>query len=121
MKTLADHLRKRRLDLKLFQKEVAQIIGADEVTIYNWENNNTTPFLPFIPKIIAFLGYNPADTIVKKTLGEKIKSYRWSLGLTQKELAKRLGIDPTTLGKWERCESKPSKELLEKLNNFLLL
>jgi transcriptional regulator with XRE-family HTH domain len=40
-------------------------------------------------------------------------------GLTQKKLAELLGIDPTTLGRWERNESKPLKKLLEKLNKFL--
>jgi len=34
LKTLGDHLRKRRLDLNLLQKEVAEIIGVDETTIY---------------------------------------------------------------------------------------
>ncbi len=38
-KTLGDHLRKKRLDLKLLQKEVAQRLGVGESTVYNWGNN----------------------------------------------------------------------------------
>jgi DNA-binding XRE family transcriptional regulator len=45
IETLGDHLRKRRLDLGLLQKEVGSIIGVDETTIYNWENNRASPSL----------------------------------------------------------------------------
>ena len=32
-----------------------------ESTIWNWEANRSSPQLRFIPRIIAFLGYNPHD------------------------------------------------------------
>jgi hypothetical protein len=32
LKTIGEHLRKRRLDLNLFQKDVAAILGADTMT-----------------------------------------------------------------------------------------
>ena len=57
--TLGEHLRKRRIDLKLFQKDIARIIGVDEASIWNWENNRTKPVLKLVPEIIEFLGYNP--------------------------------------------------------------
>ena len=111
-------MRKKRLDLKLLQKDVAKRIGVNEATIWNWENDWSSPSLHYIPKIIEFLGYIP-DCIKPKNLGKKIVIYRKLLGITQKELARHLGIDPTTLGRWERGESKPSKELLKKLNTLL--
>jgi len=116
--TLGDHLRKKRLDLKLFQKQVAEKLGVEESTLWNWENNWSSPSLYYIPKIINFLGYIP-DCIKPKTLGEKIVIYRQLHGITQKELAHRLGIDPGTLGRWERNESQPNEKLLEKLNTLL--
>src|SRR2546426_2892467 len=36
LKTVGDHLRKRRLDLKLYQKDVAKAIGVDSLTSRNW-------------------------------------------------------------------------------------
>ncbi len=56
--TLGDHMRKRRLDLKLTQKEVANVIGVDEMTIVNWELNHTEPLKKHISKIVHFLGYD---------------------------------------------------------------
>ena len=37
-KTIGKHIRKRRMDLGLMQKEVAKIIGVTESTIWNWEH-----------------------------------------------------------------------------------
>src|SRR3990172_2152482 len=105
LNTIGDHIRKRRLDLKLFQEAVAKIIGVQESTITNWEKNRVSPRLHYIPKIIDFLGYNPCDTGFK-TLGEEIVAHRRILGMTQKELARTLGIDSTTLGRWEREEGR---------------
>ncbi len=116
--TLGDHLRKKRLDLKLFQKDVAKIIGCDECSIWNWENNYNIPVLKFIPKIINFLGYVPYD-ITTLTLGERIKTIRQSLGMTGRELAKELGIHPDTLYSWEKDEHKPTKKLWKKWIEFL--
>ena len=118
LKTLGDHLRKRRLDLKLLQSEVADRIGADETTVHNWEKNHSAPSLPFLPRIVEFLGYRPLDP-GPKPLGEGIAASRRLLGITQRELACTLGIDPSTLARWERGEREPSKELLEKLTALL--
>lgn len=40
LKTLGDHIRKKRLDLGLLQKDVAKIIGTTESTIWNRENDS---------------------------------------------------------------------------------
>jgi len=118
LKTLGDHLRKKRLDLKLLQKEVAEKIGTSETSVFHWENNHTTPFVAFMPRIIEFLGYVP-NLISSNSLGGKIIVYRKIHGLTQKELASQLGVDPSTLGRWERGESKPPKKIMKKLKSFL--
>jgi len=55
IKTIGDHLRKRRLDLGLLQKDVAEIIGVTEVTISNWENNKNKPPSRYLKNIIDFL------------------------------------------------------------------
>ena len=40
------------------QKEVAEQIGVAEATVYNWENNRTSPPFRFLSRIVQFLGYN---------------------------------------------------------------
>lgn len=46
--TIGDHLRKRRLDLGLLQREVTERLGVGEATVTNWELNRTIPALRFL-------------------------------------------------------------------------
>ena len=55
LNTLGDHLRKRRLDLGLLQREVAERVGVDETTILNWEKNRTRPSAKISARITSFL------------------------------------------------------------------
>lgn len=60
LKTLGDHIRKCRLDRRLFQRQVAEVIGVHSLTVTNWERNATVPPMAYIPAIIRFLGYDPS-------------------------------------------------------------
>ena len=117
--TLGDHLRKRRLDLGLLQREVAERLGVTASTIWNWEANHSSPQLRLIPRIIAFLGYDPHSTS-SGSLGVRILAFRRTQGMSQKGLAYRLGVDPSTLGKWERGHGQPSKRFLPGLEGLLV-
>ena len=44
--------------------------------------------------------------MVRAALGQQIKQYRRKQGLSIKKLAKQLGIDPTTLARWEKIQGK---------------
>lgn len=93
--TVGNHVRKRRLDLGLLQKEVAAEIGVDTSSVYNWENGRTEPEFRHLPAIIRFLGYDP--TPEGKTLGQRVRRSRRALGMSQKKLARVLDVDPSTV------------------------
>ncbi|MCW5982727.1 MAG: helix-turn-helix transcriptional regulator [Bryobacteraceae bacterium] len=115
--TVGDHLRRRRLSLKLLQRDVAERLGVTESSIWNWEVAQWEPDLRYMPAILRFLGYNPLPE--GKTLAEKLVRYRTSLGMSQKEAAQEIGVDPGTLAKWERGERQPTGELLLRVMQFL--
>ena len=115
--TLGDHIRSRRLDLDLFQSDVAEQIGVDTTTIYNWEGNASTPAIRYVPAILRFLGYNPLPPA--QTFVERLSSARKVLGLSQRELALRVGVDPGTWQSWEAGEHKPTGRSVEKVEQFL--
>ena len=59
------------------------------------------------------------DVIEVKTFGDLIKKKRLELGLTQKELAKKLYVSQEIVYLWERRHGKPNDENLKKLNKIL--
>ena len=116
-KTLGDHLRKRRMDLGLPQKVAAQRMGGCVATITNWERNRTQPELRHLPKIIAFLGYDPLPS--PTTLAERLLHFRQVRGLTQYQLARIIQVDPTTVARWERGERQPLAESRKQVEAIL--
>jgi DNA-binding XRE family transcriptional regulator len=85
LRTWGDHLKTRRLDLKLSKRELSLKLNVSDITIYLWEKNHVKPSLAQIPKIIEFLGRDPFENETKN-LGDKIREYRRVNGLSQKSL-----------------------------------
>ncbi len=115
--TLGDHLKKKRLDLGLFRKEVAQIIAVSTTTIRNWEKNRFAPKIRYTPRIIHFLGYCPYRT--PKNFLEWLRTARTATGLSQEKLAQLLEVDESTVAGWERGRHRPTKRNQLKIQEFL--
>lgn len=116
--TIGQHIRKKRAQLRLLQKEVAEQIGVSEDSITYWENERAIPQIQFYPKIVQFLEYVPFE-IDSESIGGKIKAYRLKNGLSHKKLGKMFEVDASTVGAWESGKSKPKPEMREKLNALL--
>jgi len=114
LRTWGDHIKTRRLDLKLTKRALSLKFNVSDITIYLWEKNKVKPSLAQIPKIIEFLGRNPFEE-EPENLGDRIREYRRIHGLTQKQLAAQLGVDQTTLAGWERKEHQLTRRLLNML------
>jgi transcriptional regulator with XRE-family HTH domain len=120
IKTLGDHIRAHRLDLKLLQKKVADQISVDEATITNWERNAAVPAIRFIPAIIQFLGQDPLPPAT--AFPERLVIARRALGLSQRKMAESLGVDPgiyrvvlqSSSGE-QKSKPSPSREFIEQV------
>lgn len=117
LKTIGDHIRRRRLSMKLTQEQVGEKIGVTEASIYNWESDDSKPSVPHMPAIIEFLGYNPLPAAT--TMPERLLRHRTSRGLPQSEAAKLIGVDPGTLARWERGEKQLFGDYLTRAERFL--
>jgi transcriptional regulator with XRE-family HTH domain len=109
--TIGDHIRKRRLDLNLFQREAATRIGVDPTTLFNWEKHGVKPEVCYLERVITFLGYNPFPE--PKGLPARLRWARSSRGMTREACARMLGIDPSTLAGWETGRRKPAGRYLD--------
>jgi DNA-binding XRE family transcriptional regulator len=45
--TLGEHMLKRRIELGLFQKDIAERLGINLFTVLNWEHDRATPPIRF--------------------------------------------------------------------------
>ena len=63
--TIGGHLRRRRLQLKIFQPEAAHRLGVSMVSLSRWECDKVYPTAPHQPQIVAYLGHNPFTALAK--------------------------------------------------------
>ncbi|HEV8259897.1 MAG TPA: helix-turn-helix transcriptional regulator [Burkholderiales bacterium] len=52
-------MKKRQLELGLTQAQAAKVLMINPSTVLNWETGQTTPAIPSMPAILAFLGVLP--------------------------------------------------------------
>jgi len=116
--TFGDHIRKKRMEVKLLQREVASIIGVTEDCITLWEKNHSVPQIKHFPKIIDFLGYNPLE-IDESTFGGRLKFYRIKNGFSNKKLGQILNVNGSTILAWEGHRSVPKQEHLKNIEKLL--
>ncbi len=98
--TLGDHLRKTRTDRNESQSYVAQKLGLTRTdSLTNWELNHFQPQARYNPLIIDYLGYTPLNNLVGTSLSKRIGQFLYVNGLTIKEGAENIDIDPSSLSK----------------------
>jgi transcriptional regulator with XRE-family HTH domain len=98
--SVGDHIRKKRLQLGLFQREAAGRLGVNDWTILNWEKGRTEPPVVVMPAILEFLGYNPFPE--PKTLPERLLAKRRERGWSIRKAADSVGVDHGTWANWEQ-------------------
>lgn len=106
---IGEHIKKRRIQLHLFQRDVAKILDVSEDTITYWENGRATPQIQHYPKVIEFLGYNPF-ALDKESIGGQIYRYRTEQGISHKALSRVTGFNTRKLASWEKNLSAPNLE-----------
>ncbi|MEM8500310.1 MAG: helix-turn-helix transcriptional regulator [Pseudomonadota bacterium] len=93
------------MDRGLLQRDVASTIGANEWTVHNWEINAHQPETKFYPAIMNWLGFCPIQK--PRSLGGLLRLHRTYRGMSASEMAKKIGVDPTTVLSWEKDLKNP--------------
>ena len=106
------------MDLGLFQREVADMLGVSKVSVYLWETQGSLPGIRLLPGIIEFLGYVPQ---AKPTgLPQQLHAYRMIRGLTQKEAARGNGVDESTWRAWEGELKRPGSKRTRSVLGYIV-
>jgi transcriptional regulator with XRE-family HTH domain len=125
LNTFGNYLRKVRLDLGLYQKDLAEMAGFDEMTICSWERSLEFPRrYSLVKKLCGVLDIDYEQMLVKyhplwrefaQGFASELLRGRIRLGITQEDMAKLAGLDPTTLSRWENSPELPAKWMRDKL------
>lgn len=62
---------------------------------------------PAVRGNIFYCGYSEKEVTVSNVLSEKIKALRQARGWSQLQLAARIGVEQSTVSRWERGHSAP--------------
>jgi len=118
LKTVGDHIRRRRLDLGLYQREVAKMFSVSKDTVHLWERHGNVPEIRLMVAIIGFLGYMPQAKPIG--LPQQLHAYRMIRGLTQRQAAKEFGVDPSTWSAWENGLKQPGSRRTKSVLRLIL-
>jgi DNA-binding transcriptional regulator YiaG len=115
--TLGAAFRERRWIRELDQRAAAEEIGVSVATFRGWETNQTTPAVIHLPAAIAFLGYDWRN--MDGTFSNRLRIARTAAGLTIRQLAGHLCVDPSTLQEWEANAHIPSRRHRVQIEDWL--
>ena len=120
--SVADKLRYARLSVGIHQDALAEGVGINRHTLLRYENGQVSEEnmeIEWLIKIALACGMDkhfccsPYHMFIMEDASEQIKRHRKEMGLTQKQLAARLGIWDTTVKGWEQKRNKPPKYVWE--------
>lgn len=122
-KTFGQRLRKARQEKGLMLKDVATQVGINELTLSGWERDIYKPMkFRTVIDIAELLGVSPeylyGPLPEGSSIGDKLLYYRKCKGLTQKELARLLGVDQGTLGRVELNKKGKHRYITNKAREF---
>ena len=115
--TWGDHLRSRRLERRLLQKDLAREWNLDPATVNYWERNRFAPAPRHLPWVIEFLGYVPYNP--DWTPAARVRAQREALGFSRQRFARALGVHEGTVRRWELGWSEPGPRLQKRVAAFL--
>jgi transcriptional regulator with XRE-family HTH domain len=137
-KTIGEHLRKRRLELGIFQSKAACLLGVSTVTLSRWECDKVYPTWPQQPAVATYLGFDPftnptlgspkgnetqgVDFLSPEApanLGHAIIRHCMIVRKTRHQIAKELGLSPKTVWNWQVGRRQPSALLRKRIVAFL--
>lgn len=105
------------------QRALAELIGADATSISSWERGRDQPSLEFQRRLLELIKGGTPDTTsasfddVTDWPG-LIKHLRKCRAMSQTHLSEILGVDPTTISRWERGRDMPSLVLQRTLRSL---
>ena len=106
----------------LTQEELAEAIGVHSVTVSQWESDTYLPKTQNIKALAKALDVPENDLLndsFAPPFGATLKALRKKAGLSQTQLAEKIGVSLLTLFRWEKGERQPRVDEIKALAKAL--
>lgn len=114
--TLGQHLRSRRLVLKLTQAQAAERLNTLREHYERWERDEVAPTASFWPRLIGFIGSYPWAI---QSPADQVLMARRMMGLSQFAFGRRIQVIAKKVREWEHGVAKPSPAMLAKVQQLV--
>lgn len=115
--SIAARIKKMRESAGLTQAQLAKMVGTTSQNISQYERGIRKPKIETLRKIAEALECSPAELdnslASPMSVGDNIRYWRKYEGMTQQDLAERIGIEAKIIQKYEAGELKPKKKVLQ--------
>lgn len=102
-------LRRTREATGLSRPQLAERIGVNVALIKSWETKGVCPTVANITRVAQALGLQVSDLYTPDaTSAGSLRDLRVATGMTQHELARRIGVRQEIISMWERSKSRPT-------------
>jgi transcriptional regulator with XRE-family HTH domain len=91
-----------RLSAKMSRAQLAEALGTDVVVVRQWEKGIASPSPQNLPRVAAAVGLQAGDLYRSEGEGPTLADLRVLAGLSQSELAARIGSNTSAISKAER-------------------
>ena len=117
--TVGDEVRQIRIDRGLRQWDADDLVGAHRGFFNELEMGNRENSIYVLHKAAKFIGYVPKVLNIDETTPRgKMYAYRIINGYPLRFVAEKIGIDKSTLGRWERGRIA-KEESLQKILRYM--
>lgn len=95
-------LTRQREAAGLSRADLAARVGTNVEVVGLWEDGGVTPVVKYLPRIADVVGLDVFDLYLDPAARLGLSSLRIRAGLSQRQLARRLGAPQTAVSNWER-------------------
>ena len=111
---LGERIQAKRMMLGISQSELGKRLGIDKKSIREWEYGWRAPSKTYAQTLIEWL--NESDDVL---LCDRIREMRHRVGMTQRELAARLGCNLDAIKAWEQNRKGPTPEQFGRIMRWM--